>query len=262
MNDFLFLALFAGLGIAIVCGPLGSLMVWRRMAYFSDALAHSALLGVALGIYWHLNLNLSVLVLSLLLALLIIFLQHRRQQVSADTLLGILAHSMLALGMVVIALFPTIRIDLLNLLFGDILAITPQDLMWIYGGGALVLAICIYHWRSFLMITLHEDLARVEGVPVLWQRMLLTLLVAAVIAIGMKLVGILLITALLIIPAATARRFAATPESMAIGASVIGCLAVVLGLVSSLWVNVPTGPAIVVSAALFFAVSQVLPERE
>jgi zinc transport system permease protein len=262
MNDFLILALLAGLGIAILSGPLGSLMVWRRMAFFSDAIAHSALLGVALGLYWHFNLNIAVLLLSICVALVMIFLQHRRQQVSADTLLGIMAHSMLALGMVVIALFPSIRIDLMNLLFGDILAVTPTDLLWIYGGGIVVLGICIYHWRSFLGIIIHEDLAQVEGISVFWQRVVLTLLVAAVIAIGMKLVGILLITSLLIIPAATARRFASTPESMAIGASIIGCLAVIVGLTWSLFVNVPTGPAIVVSAAIFFIISQIAPKSD
>lgn len=259
MNDFFLLALLAGLGIAILAGPLGSLMVWRRMAYFSDALAHSALLGVALGLYWQLNLNIAVLGLSVVMAVLIIFLQHRRQAVTADTLLGILAHSMLALGMVVIALFPSIRIDLINLLFGDILTITPSDLIWIYGGGLFVGAICVYYWRSFLAITLHEDLAEVEGIPVFQTRLIFTLLIAAVIAIGMKLVGILLITALLIIPAASARKFSSTPEGMALKASLIGTSAVILGMSASWLTNIPTGPAIVVSASLFFALSQLIP---
>jgi len=262
MNDFVWFALFAGLGIAIIAGPLGSLMVWRRMAYFSDALAHSALLGVALGLFWQLNLNFAVLLLSTVVALIMILLQHRRQQVTADTLLGILAHSMLAIGMVVIALVPSIRIDLLNLLFGDILSITPSDLLWIYGGGAAVFLTCVLCWRSFLAITIHEDLARVEGVHVFAQRLLLTLLIAAVIAIGMKLVGMLLITSLLIIPAAAARRFATTPEGMAILASTFGCIAVAIGLLWSLFFNVPTGPAIVVCAASIFVMSQMVPVRE
>ncbi len=262
MNDFLLFALLAGLGIAVLSGPLGSLMVWRRLAFFSDALAHSALLGVALGLYWHFNLNLAILLLCVAVGFVMIFLQHQRQQVTADTLLGILAHSMLALGMVVIALFPTIRVDLMDLLFGDILAITSGDLIWIYGGGAVVLSLCLFHWRAFVNMTIHEDLARVEGVPIFWERTLLTLLIASVIAIGMKLVGILLITSLLIIPAATARRFASTPETMAIGASIIGCLAVTAGLGWSLFVNVPTGPAIVVCAATFFTISQLIPQSE
>lgn len=259
MNDFLWLALSAGLGIAVLAGPLGSLMVWRRMAYFGDALAHSALLGVALGLFWQCNLHVAVLLFSFAMALLIIFLQHRRQQITPDTLLGILAQSMLAIGIVLVALLPTVRIDLMNLLFGDILSITQNDLLWIYGGGAIVLLLTLLCWRSFLAITIHADLAKVEGIAVLPLRIVLTLLIAAVIAIGMNLIGILLITSLLIIPAATARRFAKTPESMAVLASLFGCLAVIAGLLWSLFFNVPSGPAIVVCASFFFLISQVIP---
>ena len=253
MDDFLIRALLAGLGVALVAGPLGSFVVWRRMAYFGDTLAHAALLGVALSFLLEININLAVVAICLFLAIALVALQQQ-QRLASDTLLGILSHSTLSLGLIVLAFMETLRLDLMSYLFGDILAVGATDLYWIYASAALALIVLIAIWRPLLAITVHEELARVEGVPATRVKLALMLLIALIIAVAMKVVGILLITSLLIIPAATARTFARTPEQMALLAAVIGCLAVSGGLFASLQWDLPGGPAIVVAAAvLFFA---------
>ncbi|PXF30709.1 membrane protein [Pokkaliibacter plantistimulans] len=260
MDNFLILALLGGLGVAMVAGPLGSFVVWRRMAYFGDTLAHSALLGVALGFLFSINLNLAVVLCCVALALLLVSLQHKRW-IATDTLLGILAHTSLSLGLVAVSLLDNIRVDLMTYLFGDLLAVQPVDLYWIYGGGLLVLALLAWLWTPLLAITVNEELAKVEGVPVERVRLALMLLVAVVIAVAMKIVGVLLITSLMIIPAATARRFAHTPEQMAIYASLIGMLAVCMGLALSWYHDTPAGPSVVVSAFVLFLLSTLAPQR-
>ena len=260
MADFLVYALLAGLALAMVAGPLGSFVVWRRMAYFGDTLSHAALLGVALGFLLDISPAIAVTVGCLLLAILLVTLQQR-QPLASDTLLGILAPSTLSLGLVVLSFMHEVRIDLMAYLFGDLLAISPTDLMWIVGGSAAVLALLVALWRPLLAITVHEELAMVEGLPVAALRMTLMLLIAVVIAVAMKIVGVLLITSLLIIPAAAAQRHARSPEQMAIGASLLGMLAVCAGLAMSWHLDTPAGPSIVVCAAALFLLSFIVPQR-
>ncbi|MEZ5530640.1 MAG: zinc ABC transporter permease subunit ZnuB [Porticoccaceae bacterium] len=254
MIEVLLLALLAGLGVAVVTGPLGAFIVWRRMAYFGDTLAHSSLLGVALALLLSIAPTISVVIVCLALALLLVALQQQ-QTLASDTLLGILSHTSLAVGMVAMSLMPTVQVDLLSLLFGDLLTVTTRDVITIYVIGAMAIALLIRLWKPLLAITIHEDLARVEGVPVTAVRTALMLIVALEIAIAMKVVGVLLITALLVIPAATARRFAHNPEQMAIFASLLGGLSVLMGLAASWFMDTPAGPSIVVSAGLLFMAS-------
>ncbi len=260
MDDFLVRALAAGIGVALVAAPLGVFVVWRRMAYFGDTLAHSALLGVALGFLLGVSLNVAVVSVALLIALLLLALQNRKQ-LATDTLLGILAHSALSVGLVVLAFQEDVRVDLLGYLFGDILAVTIPDLLWIWGGGAIVLLLLGIIWQRLLAVTVHEELAQVEGVPVMQIRLVFMLMIAIVIAVSMKIVGVLLITSMMIIPAAAARRFSSTPEQMAAVAVVLGIVAVGLGLAGSWFRDTPAGPSIVVSAALLFLLAQLLPMR-
>jgi zinc transport system permease protein len=259
MDDFILRALLAGIGVAAVAGPLGSFVVWRRMAYFGDTLAHSALLGVAFGFLVGIEPTASVIAVCLGLALLLVALQQQRR-LATDTLLGIMSHGALSLGLVTISFIETVRVDLMVYLFGDILAVTRVDLGWIWGGGAVALLGLAFLWRPLLRMTLHEELARVEGVPTALVRLGFMLLVALVIATAMKIVGVLLITSMLILPAATARRVARSPEAMAVGAALVGALAVSGGLAASLAWDTPTGPSIVLIASIFFALSAALPK--
>jgi len=260
MLEFLLRALLGGFGVAAVAGPLGAFVVWRRMAYFGDTLAHSALLGVSLGLLFEINLNLAVIVLCVGLALVLVTLQ-KKHFIATDTLLGILAHSSLSLGLVVVSFLDNIRIDLMAYLFGDLLAISQNDLYWIYGGGFLVLLLLITFWKPLLAMTVNEELAKVEGYPIEAIRLLLMLLVALVIAVAMKIVGVLLITSLMIIPAATARKLANSPVQMAYMASIIGCFSVAAGLFVSYQWDTPAGPSVVVCAALLFLLIYSLPLR-
>ncbi|MEX2297043.1 MAG: metal ABC transporter permease [Dongiaceae bacterium] len=255
LDDFLIRALLGGLGVALAAGPLGCFVVWRRMAYFGDSLAHSALLGVAVGAVLNVDLRFGVLGVGLAIAIILAGLE-RRAQLATDTLLGILAHSALAFGFIAVSLVPGLRADVIGLLFGDVLAISKSDLAWIWGGAAIVLAVLAILWRKLLLMTIDADLARAEGVPTAALRVVLMLLIAISVALAMKAVGALLITALLLIPAATARRFARTPEGMAVRAAGIGAIAVVVGLGGSLSADLPAGPAIVAAAAVIFAAVQ------
>jgi zinc transport system permease protein len=260
MDDFMLRAFAAGIGVALVAAPLGSFVVWRRMAYFGDTLAHSALLGVALGFLLDITPNLAVILVAAVIAILLLLLQTRRE-LATDTLLGILAHGTLAVGLVVMAFQDAVRVDLMGYLFGDILAVTATDLWWIWGGGGGVLLAMVWAWRPLLSSTVHEELAQVEGVPVWRIRLGFMLMIAMVIAIAMKIVGVLLITSMMIVPAAAARRCSTTPEQMTVVAALIAVLAVSLGLGASWFWDTPAGPSVVVAAVLLFAFTQSLPVR-
>lgn len=249
----LWLPLLAGVGTALLAGPLGCFVVWQRMAYFGESLSHSALLGVALGLWLHLPTTLTVLGAGLLLALALAHL-HLRSRFSTDTLLGILSHTLLAGGLVILAALPGLRVDLNSLLFGDLLAVSPADTLVIYGLLA-ALGLALWRlWQPLIAITVHEELARAEGIAVDRVRTTLIIMMAIAIAVAMKVVGVLLITALLIIPAASAHRLARSPEQMALLASLFGTLAVCGGLALSWFANSPVGPAIVLMAGLLFLV--------
>ena len=256
ISDLLFHALFAGFGVALIAGPLGCFVVWQRMAYFGDTLSHSALLGIAIGLLLDIDLNLAVIFCSLLLALILVLMQNQKRMAS-DTLLGILAHSSLSIGLVAISFAGNVRIDMMSYLFGDLLATGVEDLYWIYGGGVIVLGALIWLWRPLLAMTVHAELAQVEGFPVQRARLVLTLLMALVIAIAMKIVGVLLITSLMIIPAATAQKFARTPEQMAALSSGFGLLGVSGGLYASWHLDTPAGPSVVVVCFLMFLLSMI-----
>lgn len=254
LDDFFARALVAGIGIAVIAGPLGCFVVWRRMAYFGDTMAHSALLGIALALLLQVNVTAGVFAVVAAVAVALLLLQRRRG-LSTDSLLGILSHSSLAVGLVLVAFMSWVRIDLTGLLFGDILAVSKTDIAVIYGGGAAVLALLAWLWRPLLAATVSEEVAEAEGMAPERARIVFMLMLAAVIAIAMKVVGILLITALLIIPAATARRLAATPEQMAVLAALTGGLAAAGGLFGSLEFDTPSGPSIVVAGLGLFLLS-------
>lgn len=256
LDDFLMRAALGGLGVALAAGPLGCFVVWRRMAYFGDATAHAAILGVALSLAFSLPVFYGALFVALTMAFLVMLLSDRG--LAEDTLLGVLAHSALAFGLVAVSFVPTARLDLGAYLFGEILAVTKGDLAVIWGGAALVLGLLIWRWQKLLSATLSPDLAWASGINPDRERLILTIALAIVVAVAIKVVGVLLISAMLIIPAAAARRFSSTPEVMAILAAVIGGASVLGGLQAAFSFDTPTGPSMVVAATVVFVVSLIL----
>ena len=254
LDDFFARAVIGGIGVALVAGPLGCFIIWRRLAYFGDTLSHSALLGVALALLFELNIALAVFGISVAESLALMWLQ-RRASLSSDALLGLLAHAALAIGLVVLTFMTWVRVDLMGFLFGDVLAITRFDLAVIWGGGVVVLGVLALIWRALFATTVSFQLATAEGVRPERANFAFMILMAAVIAVSMKIVGVLLITALLIIPAAAARRVSVSPEQMAFFAAIIGVVAVGLGLRGSLEWDTPAGPSIVVAALFCFVLS-------
>ena len=253
MDSFVLYALLAGFGIILAAGPLGCFIVWRQMAFFGDTVAHAALLGVALGLLFDIDVTLGVILITGAVTFALIAL-GRQRLIATDTLLGILAHAMLAFGLIAAAMLRGVRVDLMGYLFGDILAISRMDLYWIYGISALVLAVTGIFWKRFLILTVHEELAIAEGVAAERLKIILMLIIALTIAVAMKIVGILLITALLIIPAAIARLFSRSPEQMAGFAVVAGLAGFIGGFEGAFWLDLPTGPAIVSTLALMFMI--------
>ena len=254
IRDSFIRALVAGIGIAFVTGPLGCFVVWRRLSYFGDTLSHSALLGVTMAYTFDLNIAISVFLISSVIALILIQLQ-KKTNLPGDALLGLLAHSSLAVGLVVIGFLTFIRFDIMGLLFGDILAVTTDDLLVIWTGGALILIVLKLIWNPLLASTVNYELAEAEGLNPDRAKAIFTILMAAVIAISIKMVGLLLITGMLIIPAAMARNISDSPQKMVLFSIIGGLLSVILGLYSSLEFNTSSGPSIIAAALILFILS-------
>lgn len=255
LDAFLIRAALAGIGVAMAAGPLGAFVVWRRMAYFGDATAHAAILGVALSLALSLPVTAGVLIVALAMAAAVSALAARGQ--AMDTALGVLAHAMLALGLVAVSLVPGARLDLQAWLFGDILAVSWGDVATIWVGSVLVAALLAWRWGRLLTATISEDLAQSDGIAPGVERLVLTLALAITVAVALKLVGALLVGALLLIPAAAARAFARSPEAMALGAVAVGVVAILGGLAMALRLDTQAGPSIVVVAAAIFVLSLV-----
>ena len=253
-DDFFIRALFAGIGVAFVTGPLGCFVVWRRLSYFGDTLAHSALLGVTMAYSFEFNIAFSVFIISAVIALILIQLQ-KKTNLPGDALLGLLAHSSLAIGLVVIGFLSFIRFDIMGLLFGDILAVTVDDILIIWIGGAFILLVLKLIWKPLFASTVNYELAEAEGLNPDRAKAIFTVLMAAIIAISIKMVGLLLITGLLIIPAAMARNISDSPQKMVLFSIIGGLLSVIIGLFSSLEFNTSSGPSIIAASLFLFLLS-------
>ena len=252
LSDFMLRATIAGLGVALIAAPLGCFVVWRRMAYFGEATAHAALLGIALSLALELPIFAGTLVAALLMAWVVTQLSGR--ELASDTLLGVTAHAGLALGLVVASFLTGVRIDLMAYLFGDILAVTLSDLYIIWFGVIIGLALIYWRWSPLLISTLNEELAYSNDINPKREKLFLTLALAVTVAVSIKVVGLLLISALLIIPAAAARNISQTPETMVITTAIIGVISAVSGLQFSYFFNSPPGPSIVCVSLVFFLI--------
>ena len=252
LSDFMLRATIAGLGVALIAAPLGCFVVWRRMAYFGEATAHAALLGIALSLALELPIFAGTLVAALLMAWVVTQLSGR--ELASDTLLGVTAHAGLAFGLVVASFLTGVRIDLMAYLFGDILAVTLSDLYIIWFGVIIGLALIYWRWSPLLISTLNEELAYSNDINPKREKLFLTLALAVTVAVSIKVVGLLLISALLIIPAAAARNISQTPETMVITTAIIGVISAVSGLQFSYFFNSPPGPSIVCVSLVCFLI--------
>lgn len=259
LDDFLVRAGLAAVGLSLATGPLGSFVVWRRMAYFGDATAHAAILGVALSFAFNLPLYAGILLVAIAIALIISSLAGRGHQI--DTALGVMAHSALALGLVAVSFLPDVRVDLQSYLFGDILSVGWMDVAWVWAGSVFVLALILWRWSGLVTATVNEELAQASGINPRHERLVLTLALALTVALSIKIVGALLIAALLIIPPAAARSLSRTPEAMAAWAVLVGAISVAAGLGGSLRYDTPAGPSIVVAAFALFLLSLIRTAR-
>jgi len=252
-DPFILRGILAGLAVAMISGLVGCFVVWRRMSYYGESIAHSSLLGVGLGILMGVGINLGIVFTCLLFVILFLWLQQSKL-LSSDTLLGVLAHLALSIGIIVISM-NRIKIDVHAFLFGDILAVTQNDLWGMYLAVLFVVIIICLNWSSLLLVTIDEDLAKAEGVNPLFINLLLTSILTIVVAVSIQIIGLLLITAMLIIPAATSRRLVNSPEKMAIVATLLGIISVILGIYLSVEIDAPSGPSIVVVSAVLFFIS-------
>ncbi len=255
-EPFLVRAMIAGLGLALIAAPLGCFVVWRRMAYVGETIAQGSLIGVALAIAFSLNITMTVLGSAFALAILLTLLSRQRV-IPLDSILGVIAHAALAIGLIATSLVRGTNIDLMGILFGDIFAVSNVDLAWIYGAGSVALAMLIWIWRPLLSLSVHQDLAVAEGVAVERTKFIFTLALALIVALALKIVGALLTIAFLIIPAAAARPFSETPEQMALFAAIFAMLAVAFGLFMSISIDAPGGPAIVAVLSGLFAIAMI-----
>lgn len=255
-DPFIIRGILAGIAVALISGLVGCFVVWRRMSYYGESIAHSSLLGVGLGILMGIGINLGVIFTCLLFGILFLWLQQSKV-LSSDTLLGVLSHLALSVGVIVISM-NRVKIDIHSFLFGDILTVTQNDLWGMYLAVLVVVIIICLNWSSLLLVTIDEDLAKAEGVNPLFINLLLTSILTIVVAVSIQIIGLLLITSMLIIPAAASRRLVNSPETMAVVATVIGILSVIIGIFLSVEIDAPSGPSIVVVSAVLFFLSPVL----
>jgi zinc transport system permease protein len=254
LEPFLLRAIAAAIGLAVVAAPLGCIVVWNRMAYFGETVAQASLMGVVLALAMDVNVTFGILLATAAVAGLLILLQ-RQKLVAMDSVLGLTHHGMLALGVIAASQLKGPQVDLMGYLFGDVFAVTDADIIWVYAGGAVVLAAVAWLWQPLLRMAVHDELARAEGIPGGLVRGLFTLLLALVIAVAIKIVGILLAIAFLVVPVVAARPLAATPERMVLLTAAISAASVVSGMALSVWLGVPGGPAIVLMMAIVAAAS-------
>lgn len=248
-------AILAGSAISLVFGVLGCFTLWRKMAYFGDSLSHSALLGIALGLLFNVNINIAIIFVCALFAIILTYLQHKKF-LAVDSLLGVLAHASLSIGMVVMSLIKAEQnSDIHHYLFGDILNLMDKDVLIISIASLAVLFLLIKNWSSLNLITISEDLARAEGVNIFYSQLLLMLAMSIIVAVSINIVGILLITSMLVIPAASAKQFAKSPQAMAIISIILAIFAVILGIIFSTQLQISSGPAIVVTSVIIFILS-------
>lgn len=250
MDDFLIRAAIGAALLAAAAGPVGCFVLWRRMAYLGESVSHLGLLGAALGLLigiaplWGIG--------ALALAAAFIMARSKSRLIPADTHVGIIGHLGLAAGFVLLASMENVRADLMGYLFGDVLALSLADILWVAAASTGILVAIVFLWKPLLRLVAGGDIALAEGRHAELTETAFLALVALLVAFGLKVVGALMIVALIIIPPAAARPFAKSPEAMAILAALIGALAAPMGLAGAYVFDTPAGPSIVLATGIIF----------
>lgn len=250
--QFVFIPWACALLSAITAAPLGSIIAWRRLIYFGEALAHSAWLGIALALYFHLPIYLGIWAITALLILLL-YLIKRSSHADGNNILGTLSHFMLALGVIALSKMENIRTDLFSYLFGDILNTNSADLALISIVCLFTLAIMYSLWQPLILLTINEDIARTEKPHIHRYEGIFLLLLGLFAGIMIQLLGLLLVMAFLIIPIQTTNRFAHTPEQCILWAAMISAITATLGIIIAYLWDFPVAPSIVsISGICYF----------
>ncbi|MCY3725371.1 MAG: metal ABC transporter permease [Rhodobacteraceae bacterium] len=256
LDDFVIRSLLGGLALAVAASPLGCFVVWRKMVYYGDATAHSAVLGISLSLYFSISIFMGVFLMALLASLVVTLFVNRYY--SADTILGVFSHATLAFGIIAVNMLPSQNVNIESYLFGQLLAVTKVDLIYIWSGAITILFLILFRWKNLLISTVSEELTIASGMNPKWEYWILNLGLAILIAVAIKVVGILLVTAMLIIPPAAARPLVRQPLAMVFISGIIGCLSVIIGLLVSLYIDTPTGPSIIAIATIIFIMNWVM----
>ncbi len=254
LDDFLVRSVIAGLIMVAIAAPMGCLMVWQRLAFLSDTLGHAAVMGVGLGLLLEVTPVFGVLAV----ALLIVFSLNRVDSFNSalsETTLAIISHTGLAGGIILVGLLPAQSVNLEAILFGDLLATTSADLVRLLITTLVLLLLLLHHWRSFVAVSVSREIAQAEGIEVRKVQFLMYIMIALLVAVMMKVMGVLLIAAMLVIPTTSARLFSRSPEQMVAVSALYGLGALAGGIGSSFQFDWQTGPAIVVCATLLMLVT-------
>ncbi|MGB5330415.1 MAG: metal ABC transporter permease [Gammaproteobacteria bacterium] len=254
LDDFLVRSVIAGLIMVVIAAPMGCLMVWQRLAFLSDTLGHAAVMGVGLGLLLEVTPVFGVLAV----ALLIVFSLNRVNSFNSalsETTLAIISHTGLAGGIILVGLLPAQSVNLEAILFGDLLATTSADLTRLLITTVVLLLLLLHHWRSFVAVSVSREIAQAEGIEVRKVQFLMYIMIALLVAVMMKVMGVLLIAAMLVIPTTSARLFSRSPEQMVAVSALYGLGALVGGISSSFQFDWQTGPAIVVSATMLLLIT-------
>ena len=249
LDDFLLRALFAGLIMVVIAAPMGCLMVWQRLAFLSDTLGHAAVMGVGLGLMLQIEPLYGVLAVALVIVFSLSRVSHFNNALS-ETTLAIISHTGLAGGIILVGLLPAPTVNLEAILFGDLLATTRGDLLNRLLTTIVLLVWLLRYWRAFVAVSVSREIAQAEGIEVRRVQALMYVMIALLVAVMMKVLGVLLIAALLVIPTSSARLFSRSPEQMVLISGLYGLAALGGGLTGSFQFDWQTGPAIVISATL------------
>ncbi len=256
--QFMQRALIAGTLMGLTLSLLGVFVVLRKSAFFGDAVAHFAFAGIAVGFLLAVNPLLAAVVVSLILALGMGYIQSQAPRQSLDTIIGIFFSGAAALGIFIIGLLEGYRVDLFQFLFGDIIAVSRVDMVVAAAITIVVIGLLLAIWRELFKVTFNREIAFISGVRVSLLDYVFLGLLAAVTAMSIKIVGIILVPALLVIPAATAKNISQNFRQMVFYSGLFGVLSVIGGLVGSFYLNTASGATIVLLSILFFVLTLVM----